>query len=293
MKATANSIDHDKCIKCSKCVSICPVSHLDLIADKIQEIEDPIHACIVCAHCMSVCPTKAIVIKGYDYADFERLPDELPKLADFELLLKARRSCRRYQPVPVSREDIDKIIEVTSTAPMGFPPHSVEILVFDSRDKIEAFLPHAVRNLNNWKFAFGSPFFRALMRLKIPAHLMYSMVKDVLPAVLGVLKDHDKGVDHLTYDATAMLLFHSDKFASSYDENCLVAITYAMLAAEGLGLGSCIIGLIPPMFENDKKLREIYKIPEKNEVKCCLILGHPRSTHNRNIPRDLKSVRWL
>jgi len=294
MAAEKNSINPVKCIKCSKCVSICPIGHLDLIDGKIQESENPMHACIACGHCMSVCPTEAIVIKGYDYSEFERLPDVLPSLADFEMLLKARRSCRNYQPLPVSREHLDKIIETASTAPMAIPPHQVEILVFDTREKIEQFLPDARKILKNWIYAFGSPFIRTMMGMKMPAHQMKSIVNDIIPLTKVIVDEYEKNArDYLTYGATAMLVFHSTKYADSFEENCHIVYTYAMIAAEGLGLGSCIIGMIPPIIDQNKQMKERYGIPKDNKVCGCLILGHPRSTHNRSVPRKFKSVRWL
>ena len=50
----------------------------------------------------------------------------------------------------------------------------------------------------------------------------------------------DKGEDWFTYHAPAAFLFHYGPMSGQAD--CHIAATYAMLAAESLGLGSCMLG---------------------------------------------------
>ncbi len=66
-----------------------------------------------------------------------------------------------------------------------------------------------------------------------------------------------------------------------------------MLAAVSLGLGSTIIGLIPPIVEHSKVLRERYGIPKDNKVLTALILGYPRYKYKKSIRRDLAGVRVM
>lgn len=293
MEKKVDRIDHLKCIRCSRCVSICPEVHLDLIENKIREIDDDLHSCIFCGHCMSVCPTQAIVVEGFDYSDFIDLPDKLPSLHDFELLLKARRSTRRYQDKPVPKELIQKIIDAAALAPMSIPPHRVEIIVLDSKEKVAELVTPVIGELKNWIYAFSNPFIRLMMRPTVPANLMKALVDTIIPLAKGIVHASSKGKDYLAYDVPALLLFHANKNEDSYNENCVIAYTYATIAAEGLGLGSCIIGMIPPAIDKNKKLREKYGIPKENQVCGCLILGYPRSTFNRSIPREFRSVRWM
>ncbi|SNT30634.1 4Fe-4S dicluster domain-containing protein [Anaerovirgula multivorans] len=52
-------IDNDKCIKCGKCINVCPVCHLKQNNDK--SIERNINTqCIHCFNCILKCPLKAI-----------------------------------------------------------------------------------------------------------------------------------------------------------------------------------------------------------------------------------------
>jgi len=293
MRAKENSIDAEKCIKCSRCVSICPAKHLELQERKIVEItDDPLRGCIECAHCMSVCPTQAIVIRGYDYGEFEELPEQLPGLAKFEDLLKGRRSCRKYQDKGVPKEVLKKILRVATMAPIALPPHKVEVLVFDTREKVGEIFEASIETMKQWVSGFKNPVGKVMMRSAMSSDKM-AQFGEMIPITEGIIRGAERGEDRLTYDAAAMFLFHASRKGESYEENCILAKTYAMIAAEGLGLGSCIIGYIPPIFKHNKDLKNKYEIPDGNDVVGCLVLGYPVATHNRSIHRDFKSVRWV
>lgn len=52
-------IDNEKCVKCGKCINICPVCHLKQDSNKfvIKNIDTQ---CIHCFNCIFECPQKAI-----------------------------------------------------------------------------------------------------------------------------------------------------------------------------------------------------------------------------------------
>ena len=50
----------DNCIKCKKCIHICPVDNITITDDKIQFLDK----CVACLGCYHRCPQKAIIYKG-------------------------------------------------------------------------------------------------------------------------------------------------------------------------------------------------------------------------------------
>jgi hypothetical protein len=66
-----------------------------------------------------------------------------------------------------------------------------------------------------------------------------------------------------------------------------------MLAALSLGLGTTIIGLVPPVVDRSKLLRERYGIPKDNRVLTSLIIGHPKFRYRQGIGRELAGVRYV
>lgn len=286
-------ISHETCLKCSRCVSVCPMDRIELAGGKMEVTTDPALFCVACGHCMSVCPTQSILSADFDYSGFHDLPDQLPALNDLLPLLKSRRSMRHFQSKPVPREILEKVLDAATSAPMGVPPHSAEVVVLDEREKIEKLLPLILKEMSQWEKGLSTPVLRSIFGLFLGSVLVHVMGTHIIPMVRLIVAEAWKGRDVLTYDAPAMFIFHGDKFTVSNRDNCIIAMTYAMIAAEASGLGSCIIGMIPPAIQNSKKLREKLEIPKDNEVLGCLVLGWPKVTYNRSIPREFKSVKWM
>jgi nitroreductase len=100
-----------------------------------------------------------------------------------------------------------------------------------------------------------------------------------------------KGIDLVTYDAPLAMYFYGSPYSDPADP--IVAATYAMLAAETLGLGTCMLGGIHPMIQNGKKAREFR---EKHGIKFAsreglfVIFGHPKVKYQHGIRRTFASV---
>ena len=54
------SIDSVKCIRCKKCISVCPVNMFDLVNGQVKMVKDQ-QQCILCAECYHRCPADAII----------------------------------------------------------------------------------------------------------------------------------------------------------------------------------------------------------------------------------------
>ena len=89
------------------------------------------------------------------------------------------------------------------------------------------------------------------------------------------------------YNAPAALLFHYGPMGGPGE--CHIATTYAMLAAESLGLGSCMLGTTEALNQS-KPFKSKYGIPPKNKIGLALVLGYPAVTFRRGVRRRLASV---
>ena len=94
------------------------------------------------------------------------------------------------------------------------------------------------------------------------------------------------------YSAPVLMIFHASRWGASYEQNGHLVCHHAMLAALSLGLGSTIIGMIPPVVERSKELRARYGIHKDNRVLTSLILGHPKFRYRQGIRRDLAGVQF-
>jgi nitroreductase len=110
----------------------------------------------------------------------------------------------------------------------------------------------------------------------------------VRPLAEVYVRGHREGRDLVHYGAPALLIFHHSPYAESSD--AMIACTYAMLAAESLGLGSAMIGGSPPILQRNKALCQGLGIPEGNTPSIVLILGYPATHFLRGIRRHFSSA---
>jgi nitroreductase len=253
--------------------------------------------CIGCGHCMAICPTEAIKISGRTLR-----PDDLfslsPKkdFSDYDSILKLmqhRRSIREFKDEPVKREVIYQILEAVKTAPMGLPPSDVNVLVLDNKNKVREFAEDFCTHLEGMKF-FISKWFLALMRPFWGKENDDVFRKFVRPCCNIYLENMRKGINIVNYDAPLAIYFYGSPYCDPADP--IISATYAMIAAEALGLGTCMLGAIHPLIQYGKsaqKLREKYGISYKSREGIFLILGYPRIEYKKGIRRSLASIKFM
>ena len=291
-----HKINPETCEKCGLCAEVCPNQIMEWVPEKEPEFRtDRISLCIQCGHCMAVCPTQSITAGGLSYGkDFFDLPMGGLGERDFFSFLSSRRSVRNFQDKPVPRELLQRVIDAVTLAPMGFPPHKVEVTVVQNRATIKKALPHLMKlygDLNKW---MKNPLARFLMRKKMNPETFNTIQNHVLPAMeKGLPEMKEKGRDIFTRGAPALILFHAPRGSENHTEDSHIAIAYGLLAAHALGLGASAIGLIPPAVERNKDLRRLFQIPEDNEVLASMIVGYPKITFRRGIQRKLAEVIWI
>jgi nitroreductase len=100
-----------------------------------------------------------------------------------------------------------------------------------------------------------------------------------------------KGVDLVTYDAPLAMYFYGSPYCDPADP--IIAATYAMIAGESLGLGTCMLGGIHPMIqsgEKAKKFREKHGIKFPSREGVFVIMGYPKVKYAKGIHRTFASV---
>jgi nitroreductase len=214
---------------------------------------------------MAVCPNNAIKIYGRDMTpdDVIELP-KADKIADFKSLkslLISRRSVRDYKAQKVEREIIDKILEVASTAPNGLGSSDVEVIVLDNKEKVDEFTLDLINIMKKNKWLF-SPIMLKIYRPFVGKETYDSLKTFASTASDTFVSNYDNGINWLTYSAPLAMIFHASQYADPADP--YVSATYAMITAQALGMGSCMLGT-PYLLLNffGKRIKEKYGIPLK------------------------------
>lgn len=283
----------ETCTGCGLCVTACPDEVFRLEDGKATVTDGLFMGCIACGHCVAACPTRSITVtgRGMTANDAMELPAAVHRATadQLEALLQSRRSIRRFKSNDIDRSILDRVLEMTTTAPMGIPPSDVGVMVFHGRKQVQAFAEDACRAFQGMAWFFH-PITLALVRPLVGKENHEAMRDFVRPLIRELIERRAEGQDVFTYDAPAALLFHHGPMADPAD--CTIAATYAMLAAESLGLGSCMLGTTLGL-NHAKPFRQKYAIPPKHKIGVALVLGYPAEKFQRGVRRRLASIRFV
>ncbi len=293
-EAARITIDQEKCNGCGLCVDVCKDFSIVMKDGKAHTSGTPFFGCIGCGHCMAICPQDAITIEGRftSVNDLFPLPEK-ESAADYESILnlyKRRRSIREFKDKPVEQELIDKVLEASKTAPMGLPPSDVGVTVLGSKEKVRQFADDYCKYLEKIKFFVSKPFL-AIMRPfwgKAGDEMFRGFLR---PLVHGYIHSMKAGQNHVTYDAPVAMYFYGSPYCDPADP--IIAATYAMIAAESLGLGTCMLGGVHPFIQKGKaakKFREKYGIKYPSREGLIVIMGYPSVKYHKGIKRTFANV---
>lgn len=287
------TINESTCIRCGRCASICPSWCIRMKDGKPIVSAPDKFGCLACGHCMAVCPSGAIRVTGRGMSGDDVVPLPHPSARAtaeaLEGILQARRSLRHYEDRPVEKAVIDRLLAMAATAPMGFPPSPVGVVVINGKERVQELANDLVAVFRKWLFLktpVGSIMLRLMMD-KLSANLMRTFV---LPVADTIIEGRKEKKDLLFYDAPCVILFHypmKDTIEPS------IACSFATIAAEGLGVGSCIIGTVAPALQGNRKLKTRWGIPEKNFPAIAMTLGYPSVKFLNGIRRRFASVEFV
>jgi len=288
------SIDTEKCDGCGKCVKVCSDFGLSIIDHKATLSDNSVFGCVACGHCMMACPTGAIAVEGRTLAPLQLfdLPDKnsVPSYESLLAMLQRRRSIRKFKEKPVEKEKIKLILEAAQTAPMGLPPSDVHVVVFENKKQVRAFAEDFSGYLKSIRW-MASGWFIKMMRPfwgKANDEMMREFIKPVFDIYVDEM---DKGDNWINYDAPLAMYFYGSPYSDPADP--IIAATYAMLAGESLGLGTCMLGAVHPFIQSGKKarlFREKWGIKFKSREGLFVIFGYADVQYKHGVKRTFADI---
>ncbi len=287
-------VNADLCNGCGLCVATCSDFSLTLENGKAVKSNHAHFGCIGCGQCMAVCPTGAIEIHGRTIspADLFTLPpvENAANYIQTLSLLQRRRSIRKFNSKAVDPEIIEKILDAARTAPMGLPPSDVSVMILDSKEKTRAFARDFCNYLEGMKW-FVSTWFLTIMKPfwgKENDEMFKGFVKPLFKTYTEGMKE---GKNLVNYDAPLAMYFYGSPYTDPADP--IITATYAMIAGESLGLGTCMLGAVHPLIQTGKKakkFREDHGIRFKSREGLFVIFGYPALKFEKGIKRSFTGI---
>lgn len=266
----------DRCTGCGLCARVCPASLVRQSAkgERPSPLAGREAHCIRCGHCLAVCKAGALVhallpAKAFEAIDRSRLatPEAL------EHLMRARRSCRLYDPTPMPREEILSLIARVRHAPTGHNAGPVGYVVVDGPERM-ARVRQAVLDWIAQEVAAGS---QRAERL----HLA------------GAARAVAKGRDVLFRGAPHVVVVHAPLDGISPREDAIIAGAWLELAAAAAGYGACWCGYLLFALAGHPLIGALLGLPDGHTGYAALLLGRPAVRPVAIPPRALPEVRFF
>ena len=279
-------IASESCIKCGKCVKVCPIF---VFTQEKKAVPVPAFPdnCIGCGHCVDACPTVSVI--------HELFPPEKVHVIDYDkrasadslmLLLKSRRSNRVLTKDAVPDELIDQIIEAANVAPTASNSQQVNYTVVTNKEVLHQI---SELTLNAFENMF-KPFMTDDGKLN---------TKDLSPkiaayvALVGEMRKHfNLGNDQILRNAPAVIFIHAPKINNYGEIDCNLAYQNGSLMAETLGVSQIYGGFV---IEATKKTPEAFaKLLACDEIiGAVMILGMPKFKYQAYVDRKVASVKKI
>jgi nitroreductase/NAD-dependent dihydropyrimidine dehydrogenase PreA subunit len=266
-------IDKEKCSNCQQCISECGRGYFSVNTDKEVIFNEDLKTCNICGHCIAICPEEAIITKDLD--DVETYPgidspQDIVNYDKFYKLIRAHRSIRHYKKKRVPKNLIEKVFEAMRYAP-------------------------SASNARNWRYAILSDVekINQLSNEIVKAQYKY-MGFPSAEAAVQYFKSTGRGV---FYNAPHVIVLYyrivekSTVMLGLRANDAGIALTYGMLAAESLGLGTCWIGMIQGAVPMNKEILNIIGI--RGMVLGAFTMGYPAIKFRRTTPRPPLKIKGL
>ena len=281
------TINQNTCIKCGKCVRICPSELFNTTAEEKQVCVKNLESCIRCGHCVAVCPTEAIAHSAFPESAvhaFDR--KNLPPPEALELLIRSRRSNRAFSSKPVPEEYLQKIVEAAHRAPTATNAQELSYTVVTDPEKL-----HQISSLTLGVFLGIVKLIRPLKGL---LKLFMPETVALIPEFEGMVAEFSKGKDYILREAKAVIFIHAPESARFGRQDANLAYQNASLMAESLGVAHFYTGFVCVSIDNDKRKKRIAKLLGiDGQIHAGIALGMPSFHFERYIDRDSMRVKWL
>ena len=273
------SVRAESCIRCGKCVRVCPSKIFTQPASGGEIGLQGIGSCIVCGHCVAVCPTGSVEHGDFPPQKVHPVDRELLPSEQVMLLCKARRSNRAFTAKPVPEETLDRILEAAHRAPTASNLQRVAFTLVTDPEKL-----HAIS-------AFTVGVFASILR-KLENPLLKPVLKRIAPQLYGyvphfkrLISEFDKGNDLILRGATAVILIHTPSESRFGCQDANLAYQNGSLMAESLGVAQFYTGFVCSAVEQDRNRRLAKMLGISGKIRAGMALGIPAFRYPNYIDR--------
>lgn len=272
------SINSETCIKCGRCVRVCPVNIFYQENPRGEVQLQNISSCIRCGHCVGVCPTSSVIHSEFPPEKVHRIDRELlPTPEQVMLLCKTRRSNRALKSQPVPDAMLNQIMEAAHVAPTGSNVQQVSFTLVTDPEKVRKVVELSMNVfsgiLNVLKSQPESP-----------------GISQMIGYITHLTESYSQGNDPILRGAETLLLFHTPKELSFGYADANLAYQNGSLMAEALGVSQFFTGFLCTAIKEDKTNSIKNYLGIDGVVHAGMALGMPEFKFVNYVDRDEMKV---
>ncbi len=246
------TINKKKCIGCRQCIDVCPFTVLETDENGKPYASDK--ACIKCMHCAAICQSGAITFDN-EAAAIESVQDFPSTIVqDVELLIKQRRSYRKFTERKPNRTEISRIISIADLSPSAKNQHPTDWIVIDSKEIIENMMD---------------------------VILDYCREQNVSKEIL---EEYTRGNNPVLGENASVLIGYCMDGAINPAADTAIALTNIELLMQSRGIGTCWGGYLTRFLNSIEECRKLAGLPEGAVVYGTLLFGYPNQSDYRYVP---------
>jgi nitroreductase len=102
-----------------------------------------------------------------------------------------------------------------------------------------------------------------------------------------------EGKDRVFRGGKAAIMAHGPATNAVASDNCHYALSYIILMAHSMGLGTCLLRTFCMAAENDPEIPKVLELPEGHRIFGAITLGFPKYIFYKMPARNREKVRWL
>lgn len=263
-------IDHHTCIKCGKCVKVCPVHIMTQETSKSEIGLQNVKFCIVCGHCVAACPTESVIHSEFPPQKVHLLHREnLPTPEQVAELCRARRSNRAFLSSAVPEDYLRQIVDVAHLAPTASNGQEVGFTLVTNPELLKQISELTIEVFEETVKKVTNPLIKPFIGWVAPD------AKRGLPKLEAVIKKYRGGYDFILREAKAVLFFHAPYTSNFGKQDANLAYQNASLMAESIGVSQFYTGYVCIAIGLDKKRKLANLLNIDGEIYAGMALGMP------------------
>ena len=290
-------IDRERCISCGLCIDICPDRIVAADAYGIPCVTAD--SCMGCGHCAAICPVEAVAMPGL-ITDLGLLNVSVPaacasrenlEIGPLLHLMRSRRSCRSFKPDPVKLSLLTDLAHIGTTAPSGTNCQGWQFVLLPERRDVLALGELTAEFYRRLNSKAANPMYRLAARVFSGSRLenyyrrYYRTVKE------GLADWYEKGTDRLFHGAPAAIVVAADNSSSCPGEDALLATQNMLLAAESLGIATCLVGFVVEAAKHDARIAELLRLGSAETIYSVIGCGYAVHSFRRYAGRKAVTPR--